>query len=182
MSVGRANGENRIEKAFVDALKSPLLNNVEIEKARRMLYIIYSSDEYQVTISELSEINMFMDDLADDIEVLWGLYRDNSLGEDVKVALIATDFEQDNTSDSSKSEEKELSQKEALIRNYYGDISKKEQKKVEEPLVTVEIPTPIEVSEPQQVVREIEKPKPIEKVSFLNRFMNKLGEFVDGVE
>lgn len=190
MSVGRANGENRIEKAFVDALKSPLLNNVEIEKARRMLYIIYSSDEHQVTISELSEINMFMDDLAEDIEVLWGLYRDNSLGEDVKVALIATDFEQDNVSDSSKSEEKELSQKEALIRNYYGNTSKKEQKKVEvkveekveEPLVTVEIPTPVEVLEPQQVVTEIEEPKPTAKVTFLNRFMKKLGEFVDGVE
>ena len=81
-----------------------------------------------------------------------------------------------------KNLEKEISQKEALIRNYYGDISKKEKKKVEEPLVTVEIPTPVEISEPQQVVREIEKPKPIEKVSFLNRFMNKLGEFVDGVE
>ena len=190
MSVGRANGENRIEKAFVDALKSPLLNNVEIEKARRMLYIIYSSDEHQVTISELSEINMFMDDLAEDIEVLWGLYRDNSLGEDVKVALIATDFEQDNSSESSKSEENELSQKEALIRNYYGNTSKKEQKKVEvkveekveEPLVTVEIPTPVEVSEPQQVVTEIEEPKPTAKVTFLNRFMKKLGEFVDGVE
>lgn len=38
-------------------LKSPLLNNVEIEKARRLLYIIYSSDEHQVTISELKEIN-----------------------------------------------------------------------------------------------------------------------------
>ena len=190
MSVGRANGENRIEKAFVDALKSPLLNNVEIEKARRMLYIIYSSDEHQVTISELSEINMFMDDLAEDIEVLWGLYRDNSLGEDVKVALIATDFEQDNSSESSKSEENEFSQKEALIRNYYGNTSKKEQKKVEvkveekveEPLVTVEIPTPVEVSEPQQVVTEIEEPKPTAKVTFLNRFMKKLGEFVDGVE
>ena len=56
-------------------LKSPLLNNVEIEKARRLLYIIYSSDEHQVTISELKEINLFMDDLAQDIEVLWGLYR-----------------------------------------------------------------------------------------------------------
>ena len=123
-----------------------------------------------------------MDDLAENIEVLWGLYRDNSLGEDVKVALIATDFEQDNTSDSSKSEEKELSQKEALIRNYYGNTSKKEQKKVEEQLATVEIPTPIEVSEPQQVVTKIEEPKPIAKVSFLSRFMNKLGEFVDGVE
>ena len=78
MSVGLDKGENRIEKAFVEALKSPLLNNVEIEKARRLLYVIYSSDEHQVTISELSDINLFMEDMAIDVEVLWGLYRDNS--------------------------------------------------------------------------------------------------------
>lgn len=188
MSVGRASGENRIEKAFLDVLKSPLLNNIEIEKAKRMLYIIYSSDEHQVTISELSEINLFMDDLAEDIEVLWGLYRDNSLGEDVKVTLIATDFEQEDVSSSSKAVENELSQKEALIRNYYGDTSKKEQKrveeKVEEPQVTVEeMPVPVEVSEEtQQEVTSSEELKPTEKVTFLNRFMKKLGEFVDGVE
>ena len=58
----------------------------------------------------------------------------------------------------------------------------KVEEKVEEPLVTVEIPTPVEVSEPQQVVTEIEEPKPTAKVTFLNRFMKKLGEFVDGVE
>ena len=33
MSVGRASGEHRIEKAFVEALNSPLLNNMEIERA-----------------------------------------------------------------------------------------------------------------------------------------------------
>lgn len=184
MSVGLACGENRIEKAFVDALKSPLLNNVVIEKARRMLYIIYSSDEHQVTISELSEINMFMDDLAEDIEVLWGLYRDNSLGEEVKVTLIATDFEDENVSDSSKSEKNELLQKEALIQSYYGDISKKQKKAeeiMEEPLVTIEMPTPVEVTESEQVV-EPEESQSKANVTFLNRFMKKLGEFVDGVE
>ena len=184
MSVGLACGENRIEKAFVDALKSPLLNNVVIEKARRMLYIIYSSDEHQVTISELSEINMFMDDLAEDIEVLWGLYRDNSLGEEVKVTLIATDFEDENVSDSSKSEKNELLQKEALIQSYYGDISKKKKKAeeiMEEPLVTIEMPTPVEVTESEQVV-EPEESQSKANVTFLNRFMKKLDEFVDGVE
>ena len=102
MSVGRASGENRIEKAFVEALNSPLLNNMEIERARRLLYIIYSCDESQVTMSELREINGFMDDLAPNIEVLWGLYRDNTLGEDVKVTIIATDFDKDDSSETSR--------------------------------------------------------------------------------
>ena len=92
MSVGYASGEDRIYKAFIEALKSPLLNNIEVEKARRMLYIIYSSDEHQVLMSELNEIRFFMDELAEDVEILWGVYRDNDLGDQVKVALVATDF------------------------------------------------------------------------------------------
>ena len=131
MSVGMAKGENRIEKAFVEALKSPLLNNVEIEKARRLLYVIYSSDEHQVTISELSDINLFMEDMAIDVEVLWGLYRDNSLGEEVKVVLIATDFVSDENSKvkSEYTNYDEKQRRDLLIQAYYGDLNKKTQKK-----------------------------------------------------
>ena len=89
-----------------------------------------------------------------------------------------------NVSDSSKSEKNELSQKEALIQSYYGDISKKQKKAEEimkEPLVTIEMPTPVEVTESEQVV-ELEESQSKANVTFLNRFMKKLGEFVDGVE
>ena len=120
MSVGRASGEHRIEKAFIEALNSPLLNNMEIERARRLLYIIYSADESQVTMTELREINGFMDDLAPNIEVLWGLYRDNSLGQDVKVTIIATDFEKGEPEDRMHKEDKDRKLKDELVKNYYG--------------------------------------------------------------
>ncbi|EKU87449.1 FtsZ/tubulin family protein [Bacteroides oleiciplenus] len=93
MSVRRANGEHRIEKAIWDALNSPLLNNVDIEKANKLLYIIYSCEKNPVVISELPEVDEFMDDLSLDIEVLWGLYSDNTLEDDVKVVIIATGFD-----------------------------------------------------------------------------------------
>jgi hypothetical protein len=52
---------------------------------------------------------------------------------------------------------------------------------MEEPLVTIEMPTPVEVTESEQVV-EPEETQSKANVTFLNRFMKKLGEFVDGVE
>ena len=131
MSVGRASGENRIEKAFVEALNSPLLNNMEIERARRLLYIIYSADESQVTMTELREINGFMDDLAPNIEVLWGLYRDNSLGQDVKVTIIATDFEKGEPEDRMRKEDKDRKLKDELVKNYYGANMGRNTKKAE---------------------------------------------------
>lgn len=172
MSVGRASGKNRIEKAFVDALESPLLNNVEIEKARKLLYIIYSSDEHQATISELSEINLFMEDLAVDIEVLWGLYRDNTLGEDVKVTLIATDFVRDtDTTEARHTEMGEKAQIDALIQIYYGNLNG--------PRVEIQEETDIPARSAEELPEQAEETT---RITFLSRFIKKLNEMVDGVE
>lgn len=180
MSVGRANGEHRIEKAFIDALKSPLLNNVKIEKARRLLYIIYSSDEHQATISELSEINLFMEDLATETEVLWGLYRDNSLNEDVKVTLIATDFEEDGERLHQTKETDEKSKRDALIQSYYGDIQKSLKK---EQVTETEENDPSEAPEEKEedIRNEAEKGES-QKATFLGRFIKKLEGFMNEME
>ena len=175
MSVGRANGESRIGKAFVDALKSPLLNNVEIEKARRLLYIIYSSDEHQVTISELKEINLFMDDLAQDIEVLWGVYRDNSLDEDVRVALIATDFSEDFPPE--KQNEKTIDDKHLMnsFQMYYGNTKNEEKENINENTETKE----------ESITKDEEEKVGISNSNnktFLERFMKKLEKILDMTE
>ena len=93
MAMGRAKGKYRIQNAILDALNSPLLNDNDIEKAQKLLYIIYSSKENPILINELSELNTFMEELDPNIEVIWGLYDDDSLGEDVKITLIATGFD-----------------------------------------------------------------------------------------
>lgn len=174
MSVGRANGENRIGKAFVDALKSPLLNNVEIEKARRLLYIIYSSDEHQVTISELKEINLFMDDLAQDIKVLWGVYRDNSLDEDVRVALIATDFSEDLP---EKQNEKAIDDKNLMnsFQMYYGNTKNEEKENINENTEAKEESNVIDKDVKVSISESNNK-------TFLERFMKKLENILDMTE
>jgi cell division protein FtsZ len=192
MSVGRASGEHRIEKAFVEALNSPLLNNMEIERARRLLYIIYSCDDSQVTMTELREINSFMDDLAPNIEVLWGLYRDNSLGEDVKVTLIATDFEKGDPSETNKyNEDKDRLLKDALVAAYYGENAYrrdcKQSKVKSEPILeeVVNVPVTEEDSETATSTKHLEvdmnvstRPEPAKK-SFVQTFLDKLDKLMD---
>ena len=125
MSTGRASGEHRLEKAMYEALKSPLLDNVDIEKSQKLLYIIYSCDDCPVTMSEITDVNNFMDSLSSDIEVLWGLYRDNTLGEDVKVTIIATGFDRvDVELPNKKNDDVKQERLNELMEYYYGKKKK----------------------------------------------------------
>lgn len=94
MAIGRAKGEHRVEKAFADALNSPLLYGSDISKAKRILFNIYTSKENTLFVDELFEIDCFMDKLDPQIEVIWGISEDDSLGEDAKVAILATGMDE----------------------------------------------------------------------------------------
>ena len=80
MAMGRASGSNRVEKAIVDALDSPLLYGNDIGKAKRILFNIYSSSEHPIFVRELQEIDDFFDQLDPNIEVIWGTSTDDTLG------------------------------------------------------------------------------------------------------
>ena len=95
MAMGRASGENRVERAIVNALDSPLLYGNDIGKAKRILFNIYSSDDAPIVVREMQEIDDFFDQLDPNIEVIWGISTDNLLGEDAKVTILATGIEDD---------------------------------------------------------------------------------------
>ena len=132
-----------------------------------------------------------MEDMAIDVEVLWGLYRDNSLGEEVKVVLIATDFvsDENNKVKSEYTNYDEKQRRDLLIQAYYGDLSKKAQKKdTERTEVTVaESQATTSEDENQECVQVAEEGNNEEKnvdtkETFLNRFIRKLGDIMEGVE
>lgn len=137
MSIGYGEGENRLLKAMNEALNSPLLNKVDMSKIRRLLYVIYSSKETSVTVSETNEINEFMDGLSSNMEVLWGLYPDETLGKKVKVAIVATGFDQ--TEDKNTADVASQESIEELKRFYYPNNNKPTKQRAGEPK-----PTPIE--------------------------------------
>ena len=121
VSIGKASGENRIYKAMANALTSPLLDNVDKRRAKRLLYIIYSSKSKPVVISETAEVNDFMDELDDNLEVFWGLYEDDTLEEEVKVAIIATGFDTESVSVQARQDDEDKQRMIDLMREkYYG--------------------------------------------------------------
>lgn len=121
VSIGKASGENRIYKAMANALTSPLLDNVDKRRAKRLLYIIYSSKSKPVVISETAEVNDFMDELDDNLEVFWGLYEDDTLEDEVKVAIIATGFDTESVSMQARQDDEDKQRMIDLMREkYYG--------------------------------------------------------------
>ena len=93
MAMGRASGEHRVENAILSALDSPLLYGNDIGKAKRILFNIYASEDKPIFVREMQEIDDFFDQLDSNIEVIWGISTDDSLGEDAKVTILATGLE-----------------------------------------------------------------------------------------
>ncbi len=96
MSTGYGEGEGRVRKAIEDALTSPLLNNNDIFKSKKILLkISFSNNKAQgmsLTMEEMSNVHDFMIQFNQDIKTKWGLGVDESLGPKVKVTILATGF------------------------------------------------------------------------------------------
>ena len=96
MSAGQSGGENRLNDALNKALKSPLLNNADVFKARKILFNINCSKQREITFGEMDQIKTFMAQFEGRVEeVIWGMSYDETLGEDLKVTLLASGFSKD---------------------------------------------------------------------------------------
>ncbi len=118
MSYGIDSGENRLEKAFEKAMHSPLLNNNDIYKSKKLLFNIYYNPNEPMLVEEINAINKFMQRFDDEnIEVIWGLSRDFSLQEgDVKVTVLATGFGMRNIPGMEPLIQEEEAEKEEISR------------------------------------------------------------------
>lgn len=98
MSYGIESGEGRLAKAFEKAMNSPLLNNNDIYKSKKILFNIYYNPNEPMLVEEINAVNNFMERFRDDnIEVIWGLSKDHNLENgEVKVTVLATGFGMNN--------------------------------------------------------------------------------------
>ena len=117
MNIGRASGEKRITNAINDALNSPLVNTNDVHGAERILLQFYCSTEHAIVMEEIDQINEFVQEVGDDIEVQWGASIDESLGEEVRVTVIATGYKVDGLP-SEDAEEGKKTITEAIEDNY----------------------------------------------------------------
>ena len=94
MSYGVEKGEMRVSRAFHSAIHSPLLNDNDIYKAKKILFNIYYNQNDPIRVEEMGEVESFMEQFKEEnIELIWGLSKDLNLevGE-VKVTVLATGF------------------------------------------------------------------------------------------
>ncbi|PRY86695.1 cell division protein FtsZ [Mongoliibacter ruber] len=97
-------GEGRAIRAAEKAIASPLLNNVDIKGAQKILLSIMSGEDDELSMDELSEITEYIQERAgEDAEVIFGQGIDQDLNKGIRVTVIATGFEMDKLTASSKS-------------------------------------------------------------------------------
>lgn len=110
MSTAEAEGENRVTRAIEAALNSPLLNNNDIFNSKKVLLNICFSNSQPAAdqpgaagsqkpaeggtlkMEEMNEVTDFMGRFGKKVEAKFGFETDASLGNKVRITLLASGF------------------------------------------------------------------------------------------
>ncbi|MDO8427396.1 MAG: cell division protein FtsZ [Deltaproteobacteria bacterium] len=91
MGSGVAKGENRASEAARKAISSPLLEDISIHGARGVLINITGSSD--MTIHDVDEASsLIREEAHEDAHIIFGAVIDDSMGDEVRVTVIATGF------------------------------------------------------------------------------------------
>lgn len=94
LGIATAQGEDRIQKVLDDVLNCPLLENADISDAKNFLFFVTYGPTKQITMGELEILQDRFDDMqADNVHVIWGHGVDETLGDNVKLSLVVTNFD-----------------------------------------------------------------------------------------
>ncbi len=127
-------GEGRAIRAAGSAISSPLLNNVDIKGAQKILLSIMSGEEEELSMDELSDITEYIQEKAgDNAEVIFGQGIDPELGRAIRVTVIATGFEMDRLANAPRT-----TSTSALVSAFSSPVA-------------AAAPAPTPVPEPEQV-------------------------------
>ena len=114
ISTGYGEGDRRVTSAIQDALNSPLLKNRDITGSKRLLFNLYFSRnaERKFQMNEINELNKFISSIDSEVDVIWGVSYDESLGEKVKITILAAGFEPQPTQQKAETEKQVTAQPE----------------------------------------------------------------------
>lgn len=91
MGIGEASGENATINAVKEAINSPLLET-GIQGARGIIMNVIGATD-RLSMIEVGEASATVQEAADpDAEIIWGASIDDSLGDRVRVTIVATRF------------------------------------------------------------------------------------------
>ena len=94
MSTGYGRGEGRVTRAIEDALYSPLLNQNDVYRARRLILSITTSSrpDQLLRMAELAAVNQFTARMTTEVDTQWGLTVDDSVGDAVRITILASGY------------------------------------------------------------------------------------------
>ena len=89
MGIGVASGDNRATMAAERAISHPLLEDISISGARGVLMNITSTSD--LTMEEMTEASdRIYNEVGEDADIIWGAVVEDSLGDEMRVTVIAT--------------------------------------------------------------------------------------------
>ena len=107
MGAAEAEGEGRAMEALNKALISPLLNSNDIRGASNILLNMLYGDK-EVTMDEITLItDTLQEKVGRSVNVIWGSGKDSTLGDKLRVAVIATGFNQSGSKSVASSDKRE---------------------------------------------------------------------------
>lgn len=94
ISSGYGSGERRVTRAIEDALESPLLKNRDVYGSQKILMNFYYNpdSEYPLLMEEMNEVQEFMANFDQGVDVIWGMAYDTTLENQIKVTVLASGF------------------------------------------------------------------------------------------
>ncbi len=99
MGAATSSGENRAERAATEALSSPLLDGIAIRGATNVLVNITAGPSLGIR-EATAATSIIQREAGDDVEVIFGTVIDESLGDDLRITVIATGFDDRNHASS----------------------------------------------------------------------------------
>ena len=94
MGAGLADGDDRAMNAMRQAVTSPLLNDTDISDSQNLLLHFTCSEEYEITTEEIEETTQYLTSMCkNQPTMIWGIGYDESLGESVRIIVVATGFQ-----------------------------------------------------------------------------------------
>lgn len=171
MGSALASGENRALRAIELALNSPLLNDNNIVGARYVLLNITCGTS-EITMDELGEINDYVQEAAGQTaEIIQGYGIDETLGEDVKVTIIATGFKNKENGIKIPTVNYEPQRK---VIDVASGIYESFSKPVEAVAVEAKVEEKLVVTEAPKIVYNLEDDAPVAEVSNQESLFQKI--------
>ena len=103
LGIATAQGEDRVQQVLDEVLNCPLLENADISNAKNFLFFVTYGPSKQITMGELEILQDRFDEMqSENVHLIWGHGLDESLGDNLKLSLVVTNF------DNAHEEESEI--------------------------------------------------------------------------